>query len=141
MQINKTSNKSNLTFGIKYLNKAKWDKKVLKSFENSTLLKSIDNKYPSASIHYDKFYDFETNTHTLSAILKLCEDKMFRWSLSSHNENVPKKHFNDFINTTSLEEIENKSLTKLSLINPIKIRPIKPTIPQRIKNFINQLNK
>ena len=139
MNVAKLSHQNEPSFGIKYLNKGKWDKNVLQTFEKSNLLKNIDKKYPSASVIYDKFYEFEDDTHTLIAKLNLAKDKTFRWTLSSHNEEVPKKHFIDFINTTSLEDIENKAVAELKPMTTIFIKPVKSTFSEKVKNFFGKL--
>ena len=84
MNITKVSYQNEPIFGINYLNKPQWDKKVLKTFETSNLLNSIDKKYSFASIKYDKFYEFESDTHTLAVVLKLTKEKLFRWKCKRH---------------------------------------------------------
>lgn len=139
MNISKVSYQNEPSFGIKYLNKGQWDKKVLKTFKESNLLKAIDKKYPNASVIYNKFYEFEDDTHTLVAKLNLAKDKFFRWTLSSHNEEVPKKHFIDFVNTATLEDIENKAVTELKPMTTISIKPVKSTFSEKVKNFLGKL--
>ena len=139
MNISKVSYQNEPSFGIKYLNKGQWDKKVLKTFEESNLLKTIDKKYPNASVIYNKFYEFEDDTHTLVAKLNLAKDKFFRWTLSSHNEEVPKKHFIDFINTATLEDVENKAVFELKPMTTISIKSVKSTFFEKVKSFFGKL--
>ena len=138
MNIPKISYQNDPSFGINYLNKPQWDKKVLRAFEKSNLLESIDKKYSFASISYDKFYEFESETHTLAVILKLTKEKLFRWTLSSHNEDVPKKHFIDFINKTNLEEIESKSTENFEPLFKVTVTPIKQSFFERVKKLFDQ---
>ena len=139
MNIPNVSYQNEPSFGIKYMNKGQWDKNVLKIFEKSNLLKTIDKKYPSASIIYNKFYDFEDETYTLIAKLNLAKDKSFRWTLSSHNEEVPKRHFIDFINTANLEDIEKKAVAELKPMTTISIKPVKSTFFEKVKSFFGKL--
>lgn len=139
MQVDKISNQNNTSFGIRYANKAAWDKDLLKTFNNSTLRKSIDNKYPSASISLGKFFDYESDTFTLVAGLKLAENKLFRWTLSSHSEDVPKRYFADFINTATLEDVETKAVSEIKPMSTITITPVKPTFAEKVKKFFGKL--
>ena len=138
MNIPKLSHQNEPNFGIKYLNKPQWDKKVLRTFEKSNLLESIDKKYSFASIKYDKFYEFESDTHTLAVVLKLTKEKLFRWTLSSHNKDVPKEHLINFINTTSLEEIESKSTETFEPLFKVTVTPIKQSFFERIKKLFEE---
>ena len=139
MNIPNVSYQNEPSFGIKYMNKGQWDKNVLQAFEKSNLLKTIDKKYPNASIIYNKFYEFEDDTHTLIAKLNLAKDKSFRWTLSSHNEEVPKRHFIDFINTANLEDIENKAVSELKPMTTISIKPVKSTFFEKVKSSFGKL--
>ena len=139
MRIDKISYQNNLAFGIRYANKAVWDKNLLRTFDNSTLRKSIDNKYPSASISLGKIFDFESDTHTLVARLNLAENKIFRWTLSSHSEEVPKKHFMNFINETTLEEVERNALEEIKPLGTITITAVKPSFSEKVKDFFGKL--
>ena len=139
MNIPNVSYQNEPSFGIKYMNKGQWDKNVLKIFEKSNLLKTIDNKYPSASIIYNKFYDFEDEAYTLMAKLNLAKDKSFRWTLSSHNEEVAKRHFIDFINTANLEDIEKKAVAELKPMTTISIKPVISTFFKKVKSFFGKL--
>ena len=141
MQIDKISHQNNMAFGIRYTNKAVWDKNLLKTFNNSALRKSIDNKYPSASISLGKFFDYESDTHTLVAKLNLAENKIFRWTLSSHSEEVPKKHFMNFINETTLEEVERNAVEEIKPLGTITITAVKPSFSEKVKNFFGKLFK
>ena len=76
MRVDKVSQQNNTNFGIKYLNKEVWNKQALETFEKSNLLKSIDQKFPKAEIFINKFHDYEDESHTLSAFLKLGKDKL-----------------------------------------------------------------
>ena len=120
MQINKINN-NETTFGIKYLNKKAWNKDVLKAFENSKFLKSIDEKYPKAAVEYAKISEEESIAnsemlHTLIMDIKLAKNKFFRWHLSSHSENVPEQEL--------IKELEDLSLTKAELGTAEKLMPL-----------------
>ena len=101
-------------FGIKYSNKGDWSPKVLKAFENSEILKSIDKKYPDASVRYTKISgeDCFGNSdffHTLILDIKLVKGKIFRWNVSSHSEEVPVKLFINDIGKMTLQDVERQA--------------------------------
>ena len=121
MQVSRVSQQNNTNFGIKYLNKEVWNKQALETFEKSNLLKSIDQKFPKAEIFINKFHDYEDESHTLSALLKLGKDKFYRWTLSSHSEDVPNEHFINFIKTATLENVEAEAVNKLEPMYTISI--------------------
>ena len=130
MQINKIQQNNQTTFGIKYINKTAWNKDVLKAFENSKLLKAIDEKYPKASIEYAKISEEESIAnseiiHTLIMDIKLVKNKFFRWHLSSHRENVPEQELLKELPTMNLKEIENSAVEELMPLSTIEITPKK----------------
>ena len=99
------------SFGIKYSNKEAWSPKVLKAFENSELLKSIDKKYPDAAVRYTKISEEDCfgNSdffNTLILDIKLLKGKIFRLNVSSHSEEVPVKLFINDIGKLTLEDVE-----------------------------------
>ena len=109
-------------FGIKYVNKKAWSPNALKAFEQSEILKSIDEKYPEASVAYANFSDNNgiANTETVHTIImdiKLAKDKIFRWNLSSHFENIPEKYLIKDLKTMTLEFVERKAMP---ITNPIE---------------------
>ena len=126
MEINKVQNHNQTSFGIKYANKKAWNKDVLFAFEKSNVIKEIDKKYPEAKVHYLKMSGEESLAnseiiHTLIMDVELAKNKLYRWMLSSHTENVPEKHLiKDFENLT-LNNIEESSAEKLSPIESISI--------------------
>lgn len=126
------------SFGIKYLNKSAWNPTVLKTFENSKLLKNIDKKYPSATVTYKKIYEEDIfgsePTHTLVAVFNLAKNMIYRWSLSSYRKDIPEKNFIDFINSTTLSEIEFKAVPELSAMTQIEINKRKT-----VKNFFEDI--
>lgn len=129
MQINKINN-NETSFGIKFSNKNAWNKDVLKAFENSKLIKSIDEKYPKATVEYAKVSEEESfgNSeiiHTLIMDIKLAKDKFFRWHLSSHRENVPEKELIKELEDLSLTKVELDSVEKLMPLSTIEITSIK----------------
>ncbi|MBR6127380.1 hypothetical protein IKQ21_06820 [bacterium] len=122
-------------FGIKYSNKEVWSPKTLKAFENSELLKSIDKKYPNASVRYTKIsgedgFGNSDFFHTLILDIKLLKGKIFRWNISSHSEDVPDKLFINDLEKMTLEDIEHHAEPILKpsdriFVNVDKQNPIK----------------
>ena len=112
MRINKIQSNNQTGFGIKFINKSAWNKDVLQSFENSNLFKSLDKKYPNAEVYYMKMSgeDSIANSeliHTLLMDIKLEDNKIFRWTLSSHTENVPEKELAKSLKTMTIEDVDN----------------------------------
>lgn len=139
MQVSRVSQQNNTNFNaIKYVNKGVLNKQALEAIENARVLESIEKKYPNAAIIFDKFYDYEDETHTLLANIKLAKNKNYRWTLSSHREEVPNEHFINFIKTASLEEIENNAVEKLDPIGSVKIIPKTPSLIDRIKKIFKK---
>ena len=140
MQVSRVSQQNNTNFNaIRYVNKGALNKQALEAIEaieNASVLKSIEKKYPNAAIIFDKFYDHEDETHTLLANIKLAKNKNYRWTLSSHREEVPNEHFINFIKTASLEEIENNAVEKLDPIASVTIIPKTPSLIDRIKKYL-----
>ena len=138
MKVSEVSNQP--SFGIKYLNKQAWNPKVLKTFENSTLLQNLDKKYPNASVVYNKFYEEDAfgfdPTHTLAAVFKLAKNQVFRWTLSSHNSEVPEEEFIKFIKGTNIADIENKSVTELAPLTTLEVKKVSKT-----RDFFNKIFK
>ena len=100
--------------------------------------KSIDKKYPEAKIAFSKFFEddmlgFEP-THNFIAKFQLADNKFYRWALSSYNKDFPEKRFIDFVNTTTLEKIESKSVSELKPLSVLKIQKHSP-----IKEFFKNL--
>lgn len=125
MQINKINN-NETTFGIKYVNRKNWNKDVLKAFENSKLIKSIDEKYPKATVEYAKISEEESLVnsemlHTLIMDIKLAKNKFFRWHLSSHREDIPEKELIKELNDLSLSKVELNAVEKLMPLCTIEI--------------------
>ena len=140
MQINKIQNNYQASFGIKYANKEAWNKDVLKAFENSNLYKSINEKYPDAKARYIKISgeDSIANSeiiHTLIMDLELTKNKLFRWCMSSHTENVPDKVLMKELPDMSLKEIEKDSKEKLTPLTIIEIK----TKQNPIKAFFQKI--
>lgn len=125
MNIKPVDNQPN--FGIKYMNKQAWSPEIVKTFENSSLIKKIDKKYPEAAIAYAKVFEEDPimgdDCYTALMQLKLNAEKLFQWTLSSHNPDVPEECFIDFFNKTTLEEIESKSVKSLKPLSRIEISP------------------
>ena len=109
MQINSINN-NQPNFGIKYVNKSAWNREVLRTFENSTLLKEIDKKFPEATVAYSKSYKFKPNNydkiHTLMINFQLAEGYGYKWTLSSSKEEEPDKMFQKFVNEKKLDSLE-----------------------------------
>jgi hypothetical protein len=59
---------------------------------------------------------------------------IYRWSLSSYRKDVPEKSFIDFINYTTLSEIEFKAVPELSAMTQIEINKRKS-----VKNFFEDI--
>ena len=143
MNIKPTNNQP--SFGIKYMNKQVWSPEIVKAFETSTLIKKIDKKYPEAAIAYAKVFDSDPfmgdDCYTALMQLKLNAEKFFQWTLSSHNPDVPEEYFIDFLNNTTLEEIESKAVKNLKPLNRLEIIPhnIENTVPdeQGIANVVS----
>ena len=137
MQVNLNSNMNQIqpNFGIRYMNKQVWSPEIVKALENSTLIKKIDKKYPEAAIAYVKIFDSDPfmgdDCYTALMQLKLNATKFFQWTLSSHNSDVPEECFIDFLNNTTLEEIESKAVNNLKPLNRLEIFPhnIEDTVP------------
>ena len=140
MQINKIQSNNQTGFGIKYVNKNAWNKEVLQSFENSNLLKSINEKYPKAEVHYMKMSgeDSIANSemiHTLLMDIKLDDKKFFRWTLSSHNENVPEKELAKSLKTMTIEDVDNYAQEDLKPIIKYDIRYKRNPLIEFFKKF------
>lgn len=113
MRINKIENQP--SFGIKCLNADKLDKKVIKTFKQSALVKKIDEKYPDALIMFTKqdsidFFGKEIGYNNLDTYVSLSPDKNFNLHLSDKKRGVVEKKFLEFIRKTSLEELEQKTI-------------------------------
>ena len=111
MQINKIQNTNQTHFGIKYINKRAWNKDVLKAFEESKLLKDINEKYPDAEIRYKKMSSKDSiwNTEIINTLLiniKLAKNKFLSWSLSSNTEILPEKLLKYELKTLNLKDLE-----------------------------------
>ena len=111
MQINKIQNTNQTHFGIKYINKRAWNKDVLKAFEESKLLKDINEKYPDAEIRYKKMSGKDSiwNTEIINTLLiniKLAKNKFLSWSLSSNTEILPEKLLKYELKTLNLKDLE-----------------------------------
>lgn len=130
MKVLDVQNANHPKFGIKYLNKNAWSPKVLQTFEESELLKSIDKNYPNASVKYSKISgeDSISNSeiiHTLTMEINLAKNKIFCWNLSSHSEKVPEKHLIDDINNMTLKDIEQGAQATLKPVQAIMMNKIK----------------
>lgn len=127
MQINKIQNVNQASFGIKYKNKKAWNKDVLKAFEESKIFKDINEKYPDAEVRYTKISgeDSIANSeiiHTLLMDIKLAENKIFRWHLSSHSEMFPEQHLKYELKILRLKDIEEGAVEKLNPISTLSIK-------------------
>jgi len=126
MEINKVQNHNQTNFGIKYINKQTWNKDVLKAFEKSKILKEINDNYPKANVKMLKISGEESIAnaeilHTLIMDIELTKNKLFRWHLSSHAENVPEKNLIKDLETLTLNQVEESSVEKLSPVLSISI--------------------
>ena len=106
-------NNNNQTFGIRYLNKSAWSKVVLKAFEESDVLRSIDQKYPAAQINYTKFNwsDIANDEPITTALLslRLNEKKAYTLQRDSHNPSVPDRLICDEIKNLTIGQIEKEA--------------------------------
>ena len=117
-----------------------WNKDVLKAFENSNLYKSLNEKYPDAKARYIKISgeDSIVNSeiiHTLIMDLELTKNKLFRWYMSSHTENIPEKFLMKELPDMTIEGIEKSSVEKLTPLTTIEIK----TKQNPIKAFFQKL--
>lgn len=133
MRVNKVQN-NNVSFGIKYVNKASWNPDVLKAFENSKLLKEIDQKYREASVRCVKLSSEESlinsdMIHTLFFDIRLTKDKIYKWDLSSHQEFAPENELVRTIKSLSLKNIEQEAINDSKpLIKPKEKRWNNPIV-------------
>ena len=126
MQIDKIQNVNQTSFGIKYKNKKAWDKGVLKAFEESKIFRDINKKYPDAEVRYTKISGEDSigNSeiiHTLLMDIKLAENKIFRWHLSSHSEKFPEQHLKYELKTLDLKDVEEGAAEALAPISTVSI--------------------
>ena len=140
MQINKIQSNNQIGFGIKFINKSAWNKDVLQSFENSNLLKSINEKYPKAEVHYMKMSgeDSIANSeiiHTLLMDIKLDDKKFFRWTLSSYTENVPEKELAKSLKTMTVDDVEKYAQEDLRPLIKYEVRYRKNPIIEFFKKI------
>ena len=141
MRVEKYNNSQ--SFGIRYTNKGSWNAKILKTFENSKLLKEIDNKYSQAQVTYYKLnnaQDFanDERVSTLSMIIKLAENKIYHWNLSSHNQNIPEKYIEQALNELTLEDVEKQAMPALKPLEAITVIKKSNPIIRFFKNLFNK---
>lgn len=140
MRINKIQSNNQTGFGIKFINKSAWNKDVLQSFENSNLLKSLNEKYPKAEVYYMKMSgeDSIANSeliHTLLMDIKLEDNKIFRWTLSSHTENIPEKELAKSLKTMTVEDVDKYAIEDIRPIIKYDIRYRRNPLIEFFKKF------
>ena len=111
--INNTNN--NLSFGIRYNNKAAWNKEILSYIEKSKLVSDVDKKYPDAILTYIKkdltdvdSINCEPN-YLASLVIKLAKNKVSTYSINSHTTEGADKALLSYIRNLTIEDVENAS--------------------------------
>jgi len=142
MRVEKYNNSPN--FGIRYTNKGSWNLKVLKTFESSNLLKEIDSKYPEAQVTYYKLNNARDLVNdepisTLSMIIKLAENKIYHWNLSSHSQNIPETHLEKAIKELTLEDVERQAATGIKPLEMITVIKKSNPITRFFKNLFDKI--
>ena len=115
MRVSKIENQP--SFGIKCFGADKLDKKVLKTFKQSALVKNIDKKYPEATVLFVKqdsidFFGKEVGYNNLYVFINLKDSKNFDLHISDKKKGVVEEKFIDFIRKTTIEDIEQKLAKK-----------------------------
>ena len=117
------------SFGIRYKNKKFWDKKTLKTFEDSELLKEINKKYPNATVSLRKYSEIDEYNiwHMMFLEIALTSQKIYSWGLASLDTISPSIQLVKKLNSLTLSQIEKKAITnnnstqnnKLNILNTI----------------------
>lgn len=116
MRVKQIDNSTN--FGINIINKEKWSKRVLETVENSKVVKSIDEKYPKASVNYSKIeltdldpVNSEPN-FLVSLIFDLEKGKVSTVNMNSHSSDGADSAVRRYMDVVTLEELEKKAKTE-----------------------------
>ena len=118
MKISQIDNQliSQPSFGIKYKNRNAWIPQLLKSFENTNLVKELDRKYPEAEVFVrempklDKISETKEKIYTVDIVIGLVKDRIFRWRYGSYNPQEPLKYFLYEFDEMTLKDMERHSV-------------------------------
>ena len=141
--VNSTNN--NLNFGIRYGNKAAWNKDILSSLEKSQLVKDIDKKYPDAFLTYIKrnLTDMDPVNgdpdYLASLVINLAKNKVSSYSMNSHTSEGADRALLARIKDLSLEDVENKSKPAAEFPRMVIEIYKKPSFLTKMANYVKNL--
>ncbi len=137
---------SDVNFGVNFINKPKWNKELLKTLENSELVKNIDKKYPDAFIKYLKHdvtnMDLANDEPNFlaSLVFGLDKDHVTAYNINSHTSEGADRALKTYIMGVSLKNIEKRARqTDENLDYTISIKPIYNKKLNIFKNFISKI--
>lgn len=135
---------NSVNFGIRFIDKPSWNKELLSTLENSRLVKSIDNKYPNASVEYFKTnltgFDLanDESNYMSTLIFRLADKKVSTFHINSHSSEGADRALNSYVSGMTFEKIEEKAKEDVEKMNfSVQITPIKK--PNPVSRFFKRL--
>jgi hypothetical protein len=99
------------TFGVRIIGK-KWNPAIIRTLEDSNILKEIDAKYPNASVNYFHFkHNDMANDEDIWTTLfdiNLNPKRIWHYRLDSHTKTVPDKNLVEKLRNLSLNDLESE---------------------------------